>query len=196
VINTLLGKISGFFDKEYLFASFLPSLIFLPLLALTFSLVVGVETVFNWIDSWSALQKTAAAATGSLTVVIFAYVLHALRSDFIRFWSGDSNFPLYLFWGFHQLGKHYQEWRFRCMCEKTRQESPWLSVLLDFYQPAVKKRWQSRRENLPIKERHKLLRILRKLHEGMSPEAVKSGLQPIIDAFDKYSGEDMKDIYR
>jgi hypothetical protein len=194
VINTLLGRISGFFDKEYLFASFLPSLIFLPLIALTFSLVVGIDTVFDWIDAWTAIQKSTASAAASLVVVIFAYILHALRSDFIRFWSGDSSFPFYLLRGFFRLGKCCQERRFNLLRASAREFSPWRDVL-DHFEKEVKKKWQPVKNDLPDETRSELLGILSMLHEGMSPDTVKEQLQPVIEAFDKYSGNDLKDIY-
>jgi hypothetical protein len=94
MIDTLLGKVSALFEKDYLFASLLPVLIFVPAVVVTFAYAIGFERIWAWIDAWTPLEKTVIAAVVSFVVVILAYVVHGMRPAFAHFWSGDS--PLLL----------------------------------------------------------------------------------------------------
>jgi len=194
MINMLLGKIAGFFEKDFLFASFLPALIFLSCVAATLAVVIGGDAIWSWVDSWSAVKKATITAICTLVIVVFAYVLHALRSDFVRFWSGNSNFPLYLLWGFFRLGEFFHRWQFCRMRDRVRRSSPWRGVLADF-EKKVGEFWSKDREQLPDKKRNKLTKKVNRLHEGLAPDDVEERLEAVVDAYRGYSGEDLKDIY-
>src|SRR5215467_14907055 len=97
-LDTLLGKIAGFFEKDFLFASLLPSLIFVPAMLITLAYVVDIDTVVTWLSNWSLVKKTGFGFVGIVALIVFAYVLSALRATLLRLWSGTSKNPL--LWGF------------------------------------------------------------------------------------------------
>jgi hypothetical protein len=130
MFDTLLSKIAGFFEKDFLFASFLPALIFIAALVISLARVLSIEAVWAWVDTWTAMQKAAAAAAGVLFVVVVAYVLQALRTSFTRGWTGNSN--SWLLWGFINLGVLFQKWRYRRRLAASRKLSPWQAVLDNF----------------------------------------------------------------
>src|SRR5438045_5415421 len=111
MLDTLLGKIAGFFEKDFLFASFLPALIFISALVVTVAGVVSIEAIWAWVDAWTAMQKASAAAAGILFIVVVAYILQALRSSFTRGWTGNSQSKS--LWGFKNLGLLIQQLRYQ-----------------------------------------------------------------------------------
>jgi hypothetical protein len=193
MIDTLLGKVAGLFEKDFLFASFLPALIFLPCLAATFALAVGIEGVWAWVDNWTALEKGVILAVSAFAVVIFAYVLNALRTSFAHFWSGESNFPLYLPWPLLRLGEKYQQWRFRRMRDRRFNFSKWNEVRTFFEQNAP---YDKTKPHLPRLVKWELTLRVKLLYQGMGPEKVKEKLKPVTAAWGKYSGEDLTGLFR
>jgi hypothetical protein len=122
MIDTLLGKVSGFFEKDFLFASLLPVLIFLPAVAVTFAYAVGFEGIWAWIDAWTPLEKSVIVAVASVGAVIFAYVVQGMRPAFAHFWSGDS--PLLLA-GLGLIAEMIQEREYRRRRDKTEPTTDW-----------------------------------------------------------------------
>jgi hypothetical protein len=90
MIEALLGKIVGVLEKDFLFASFLPSLIFCSGVLWTLSAVIGFDTVALWVDAWTPSQKTLAVCVGTASMIVLAYLTYSMRSEALRFWSGES----------------------------------------------------------------------------------------------------------
>jgi hypothetical protein len=190
MIESLIGKIAGFFEKDFLFASFLPALIFLFGLAVTFAVAIGLDGVLTYIASWTALESAIIVSVSGFGVVVFAYVLNALRASIAHFWSGNSNF---LLWPLLRLGESYRRWQFRRLREREFDFSEWGEVHKFFVQYA---RYDASKPPLPKRVRWELWVQVRRLHPGMGPEMVKQKLRHIITAWGHYSGEDLKDLYR
>lgn len=195
MIDTLLGKVAGLLEKDFLFSSFLPALIFLPALAVSFAVAVGVRGVWAWVASWSTLEKAVILAASGLAVVIFAYVVSALRTSFARFWSGNSNFPLYLTWPFLRLGESYQRWRFDRLRERGFHFSEWDKVRKSFESKVDS--WYGESKPLPPR----LLRWWLKLRVAMlymelGPERVRYRLDSLVVYWRSYSGEGLGGVYR
>jgi hypothetical protein len=194
MIDTLLGKVAGFLEKDFLFASFLPALIFLPILVLTFAIAVGIRGVWAWIESWSALEKGVIIAVSAFAVVIFAYVISSLRSSFAHFWSGHSNFPLYLTWPFLRLGERYQRWRYTRLRERSRfGRSEWDAALKFFEQKAT---YDKTKRSLPIIVKWYLLLRVVLLYKEAGTETVKERLSSLAGYWQQYSGEDLTAVFR
>jgi hypothetical protein len=196
VINTLLGKIAGFFEKDFLFASFLPALLFGCALFLTLAAVVGTSSTVAFYESSSGWQHAGAAAALGLLVVVFAYVLSALRPAIVRLWSGTETFPFYLTWGFSRLGEEWQSRCFLSLQAAARPTTKWSSLITEF-EAAVRGKWQdaSLKRLDPTTESELLCIAQRPLH-AMSPEAIREHLGPILIAYQSYSGEDLRPIFR
>jgi hypothetical protein len=191
MIDTLLGKVAGFFEKDFLFASFLPALIFLPLLLATFAAVLGAEALqaaWAWVDAWTGVQKIVLTASAALVIVIFAYLLQAMRGASASFWSGTTPW----LWGFWRFGKEFHRYQFRKLLAKTERLSSWEEVF-NFFMGEVRKRW--RPEELPNDKRLEFLRLVSSFDSDMKSDEVKVELDQIIRAYETYAGDDLKDIY-
>lgn len=210
MIDTLLSKIAGFFEKDFLFASFLPALIFITAQVITVAGVISIEAVWEWVDSWTAMQKASAAVTSTLLVVVVAYVLQALRTSFTRGWTGNSR-SIWL-WGIQNLGVLYQKRRFRRRQAASRKQSPWQAVLDDFNKQLIPV-WSDvlkgappkdpkappdptkERDPLPEVQRTSLTSLVESLRVTMEQAAIKDQLRTFVDAYKFYSGDDLGDIY-
>lgn len=196
MINALIGKITGILDKDFLFASFLPALIFLLCLATTFASMVGLDAVWIFIESWSIVQKATIITTTTLGIVVFAYILNAFRAFFAQCWSGNANFPPYLSWGWFRLAEARHKRRFHRMREQTQRHSSDWSKELDFFQEEVRKQWDAQK---PLPDEDVLQQLIIQvncLHEDMSPTTVRERLHGVIEAFQYYSGEGLSELFR
>jgi hypothetical protein len=199
MLDTLLGKIAGLFEKDFLFASFLPALIFITALVVTVAGVVSIEAIWAWVDAWTATQKASAAVASTLFTVVVAYILQALRTSFTRGWTGNSH-SMWL-WGFNNLGVLFQKWRYRRRRKASWKLSPWQKVL-DAFDEDLRPFWSNAlnpaangREPLPASNKPALEQRVDLLRVGMTEAAVKEQLKEIINAYKIYSGDDLADIY-
>jgi hypothetical protein len=192
MISQLLGKISGFFDKDFLFASFLPALLLIGSLAVTVVLVAGPVAVWEEFTSGSIGKDATVLAASGLFVVVLAYILNALRPVFLSFWSGDLRwFP---FWGFLMLARKLQRKRFLRMRRRAQRDSPWGRILADF-ESRVREEWQRRDNVLSSRTRVRFQERASGFNDAMAPESVERQLNTIASAFRLYSGEDLSDSF-
>jgi hypothetical protein len=192
MIDTLLGKVAGLFEKDFLFASFLPCLIFMSCTVATLTAVIGVDGVCEWMEAWNAVQKSAATLFATLVIVIFAYVLHAMRPALTKFWSGRAD--LVVLWGFRKLGELIEAYRYRLMEERSKRFSPWQDVL-DQFTSDVEKVWDANRPEPSPNNIKDLLKLANGLQEGMGAAVVKERVGEVVKAFSLYSGEKLSVIY-
>lgn len=200
MINTLLSKITGFFEKDFLFASFLPALIFVTALVVTLAGVISIEAIWVWVETWTTMQKATAAVAATFFVVVVAYVLQALRPSFTRGWMGDSQ-SLFL-WGFQNLGVVIQKRRYERRREYSWRLSMWQNVL-DTFDVDLRAVWSNAinpapngRDHLPPPQKLELQRRVESLHASMTVAQIREQLNEIIAAHRVYAGNDLGDIYR
>lgn len=199
MFDTLLSKIAGFFEKDFLFASFLPALIFISALVISLAGVISVEAVWAWVDTWTGMQKASAAVAGILFVIVIAYVLQALRTSFTRGWTGNSR--SILLWGFTHLGVLFQKWRYRRRRAKSQRASKWKEVLDNFNQQVIPvwsrdlKPLPNGRDRLPEAQKLGLKQRVDSLRAGMAETAIKEQLDEVVQAYTAYSGDDLVEIY-
>jgi hypothetical protein len=207
MLGTLLDKIAGVFERDFLFASFLPALIFLASLLATFVLALGIEGVWGWVESWTTLQQGMITAVGAVGIVVYAYVLHAVRTEMVRFWSGTSNFPFYFCWGWLRVGEVWQRRRYRRLRDRVRgltfPSVSWNDVRIDF-EDQVWARLQALSSPpatpaapVPLRwfRRWPLVLRVKLLHDGMTAEVVKRRLRPVIEAYERYLEDDLTRLY-
>jgi hypothetical protein len=200
MLDTLLGKIAGFFEKDFLFASFLPALIFISSVVATLAGVVGIEAIWAWIDSWTAMQKAAAGVAATLFVTVIGYVLQALRTSFTRGWTGNTRSRW--LWGFRRLGELIQRSRYRRLRSASRKFSPWQQVL-DVFDNDLRLVWSNAarpapdgRDPLPPARKVDLQQRVDAIRVGMTDRAVQQQLTEFIADYKVYSGDDLQDIYK
>jgi hypothetical protein len=194
MIDTLIGKIAGLFEKDFLFASFLPSLIFLSVMVATFAFAVGIEGVWAWINSWSASDQAVILAVSGFAVVMFAYVMQAMRSFFAHLWSGDVRFPLApLLW----LGEKWQRRRYEIRRDRKSDFTDWNEVRLFFEAEVLKALQQPNLPSaaLPGAERQELVRLVTLLDQTAGADKIKNQLRNVIDAYEQYAQQDLHGIY-
>lgn len=193
MISDLLGKVAGLFEKDFLFASFIPTLVFLVSVVLTFSAAVGFGPAWDALRSTSVLENATIVSAIGLAVVVFAYILHALRPSLIRFWSGESHFVL--FWGTMRLSQAFQKRRFRRMRARSQRTSTWIDLLLTF-EASVRKSWNRDNPKPPVKEITSLSRRVRKFDDSLPADEVRLCLDDIVKAYEKYSGDDLSEVFQ
>jgi hypothetical protein len=88
MVQALFGEIKGFLDKDFLFASFVPVLVFLASISATFAGVVGFDGSLGWIETFTVAQSTALVGVTFLGTVVFAYIVNSLRMVFLKLWTG------------------------------------------------------------------------------------------------------------
>ena len=193
MIDTLLGRVSGLFEKDFLFASLLPALIFLPAIAATFAYAIGFEGIWAWVGAWTALDKTVIVGVCSFAVVIFAYVLQAMRPAFAHFWSGDS--PLLLA-GLGPIAEIWQQCRYSRQRNKTSPSKVWSELrkelekkVLDILQNTT----PLPSEKLEPKRQRQWMRALVGL--SSKPERATTTVQGFIEVYKRYDQKDLSDLY-
>jgi len=88
MIQALFGEIKGLLDKDYLFASLLPTIVFIACLVATLGGVVGIEGSLAWVDSWTQTKKIVVTIVAFTGTIVFAYIVSGLRVAIFRVWSG------------------------------------------------------------------------------------------------------------
>jgi len=192
MINSLLTKITTFLDKDYLFASFLPALIFNALLSGTLVLVVGLSETFAWLAGVSASLKATLVVCWSIEIVVFGYVLNGLRGAILGFWAGTTR--SWWTWGFRHLGEELQRRRFLRLRGQAAGLSPWREVFAKF-SDAVETRYDVGRCRISLPEKSRWLLRAEMATADRTPEAVTLELQPIVQLYGKYLGDDLGDVY-
>lgn len=191
MINSLVEKIANFFEKGFLFASFLPALLFSSAIAVTLAIVLGLDAATQWIAQLTDVQKVVGAFDVTLALIIFSYLIHALRPALLQFWSGTADSAL--LWSFWKLGQFLERRRFLRLRVRTERKSPWLDVL-DWFRGQLA--YDGGRPPLTDERKNKLLRAIRALDETLGPEVVKRRLQPLIDAYAQFSSDGlMMEVY-
>jgi hypothetical protein len=195
VLNTLLGKITGFFDKDFLFASFLPALLFAACIGVPLVAAVGIRSTWSWVGSWSNLQKGTVGTGTTVALVVFAYVLQGLRTFFSHSWSGRTNFPP--LWLFMHFGKWVERRRFDRFRERSQRLSPWEGVFEDFRQAAANVYGGGRPDgDAPEALRRRLLRRVGRLRAGMGPRIVRWQVQEFLAEYGRYNSDSLGCVYR
>ena len=95
MIKALLDKVGNVLEKEFLFGSFLPALVFLTAISATFATVIGFQATFAWLGQLDEMEKVIAPIAAGVIVVVIAYVLSGVRPLILQVWSGNvSLLPL------------------------------------------------------------------------------------------------------
>ena len=195
MINTILGNIASVVEKEFLFASFLPTLLFIGALAATGGSVLGMHAALSVIENMSATRLAWTSSAAVIVLVVIAYVLSALRVWMTHFWSGDGSW-LYqaLFGGLVMVGESWQRRRFRTWRRKADLRRDWTATLQTF-EDRVRPLWSNRNP----KPRWYAIAVLnwriRRVHRWLSPEFATRRLEVIADTFSRYTGDTLQEQY-
>lgn len=90
MIKALLDKVGGLLEKEFLFGSFLPALVFAAACVATVAGILGFEASLMWIAQRGPVDKAVYPVVAAVAIIVFAYVLSGLRPLVLRCWSGEA----------------------------------------------------------------------------------------------------------
>jgi hypothetical protein len=191
MINTLLTRIAGLLEREFLFASFLPGLLFATALGATMLAVVGGESGWAGLASYTTLQKGVFTVVGGMAVILFSYVLHILRSAFLDFWSGRI---AALRWGLVRAAEQVRRGRYERLAARARAVPRWRSRF-DAWTTQVAVVWNKDWPTLPAAEKAGLMELANSLKPGQDDAEVANVLDSVLAAYTQYSGEDLADVF-
>lgn len=187
MVKALLGKIENVFKPDFLFASFLPTLLFVVSLAVLIGEVIGYESIVAYAEGWSSnafgLSLAASLAVG---VVILAYVFYGLRSWFLKLWAGQIEGALA--W-FCYPGQYFFKHRFHAQRANCNRQPQWDSIWRGYQQRAYvecERYDPSKSEDFPWKERDYLLQLVGDIDDTTSKPELDKIFMKILEANRKY----------
>jgi hypothetical protein len=195
MIDSLLSKITGLWDKNFLFGSFLPALIFAVCISTTFAYVLGFAPVWSWVDTLTTYQRTTYLSFATLALIVVAYVLNALRVNFRRFWCGQSSFPPLLSWSVRILLEDWSRRKFRKMSRHLVSLSPWKTVLGNF-EASVLSRFKD--AGLPVADGATLRDLIRRtdgLRRQYGPSNFQGTLELVAKQYEKFEGNSLSEVF-
>ena len=187
MINTILGTIASVVEKDFLFAAFLPAIIFLTAVAGTFGMVIGAEPLLAVIESTSAARLLWASTATVIGLIVMAYVLRAMVGHFTRAWSGDTALLRTVLWGWSEIGKEFQRRRYERLRRESTQVSRWSDVLHHFESQA-RIYWAVRPQNPSWWRRFLFGFRIYRLHPQMSKEIAIERVTTLARMFDDVNG--------
>lgn len=193
MINTLLNKIANVLEKDFLFASFLPALIFVAAVIGTFMGVVGFDAPWFWVASWNASQKAVASAAAAVSLVVFSYVLSGLRPSIGNLWSGSSQHFAFLLPSL--VGTAIERRRFRSLHIKASRTGVWITKRDNLLQ-RLRAGWKGdTAPKIPEQEKESLKKRILELTRTEKPAAVDAKLDAIATDLTSYDGESVSGCY-
>src|SRR3954471_4328957 len=90
MLKTIVDKIGNVIETPFLYGSFLPVLIFVSAVIGTFATVLGYEACLNWAGKRTPAEAALYPVATAVVLIVFAYLLNALRPLILGFWTGQS----------------------------------------------------------------------------------------------------------
>ena len=198
MLQTLFGEIKNFLDKDFLFASLIPSLVFLACIAATLGSVVGFEGSLGWIDTLTPAQSTMLVVGSFLSTVVFAYIINSLRMVFLKLWAGAITGP---FTPFLLLGQRWNQAKYNEEAEFAYRVPEWKAIIEQF-DDDMRQRYKepSTDNSIPNLELGALRSKIRKAGLGSTMknlDAVTFLKNTVLPVFDQFGWSDsLNDIYQ
>lgn len=193
MIQVLLEKIGGILEKEFLFGSFLPALLFVAAVVLTGAGVLGFEASLSWAAQRGPLDKVLLPAAIAIAIIVFAYALSAIRPLMLRVWSGQAT-P-FVMRPLVEVARGFARrdyLRRRADAAATNRWAP----LPEWFANEADSHWSA--SAVPAtKAQVEAIRAAVALVPDADVETVKKQLQThFLDALAKYSGESLSEVYQ
>ncbi|HEY2091308.1 MAG TPA: hypothetical protein VGJ81_05435 [Thermoanaerobaculia bacterium] len=193
MIKTLLDKIGTLLEAEFLFGSFLPSLVFAMALVVTGTWVIGAEATLSWVAQRTPLDRTMFSFGAAVAVVVFAYVLSGARPLLIRIWSGEAD--VLLLRPFQNVLRALQRRNFVTRRSEAKAENRW-NGLSAWLRTEALQLWGNGAATAPKAEIAAALNAIRHLHPAQSVEAVKTVVtNEFLGRLKHYTGKSLEPVY-
>jgi hypothetical protein len=194
MINTILGSIASIVEKNFLFAFFLPVLLFAFAVAAAVVVSIGPDSAVAAVENLSAARWAWTSALGVIVLIVAAYVLSALREWMTQFWAGDAELLRFPLWGWLELGRSIQRSNYLRLRAKSTKQSGWSDVLRQ-YEDRVGAVWHAGGKQPWFLDKW-LLRIrIGLLHPQMSIAVVRKRLVAISATYQRFDGQALTDEY-
>jgi len=197
MIKALFAQIEGVLQKEFLFAAFLPTLVFSSVCFATFALMVGFSPMLIWAQGQSTAEQVVIPAVASLAIVVAAYVLSGIRPFLWRLWSGQVS--LFILAPFLRIGESWTRVRRQRLVAESNQPHQWAEMPDWFRGQCAKPVWDvsGARPIATAQQIYVATSVLRRLDPSMGVQTVKERLDRSFIALVKgYDCKSLKNLYR
>jgi hypothetical protein len=145
------------------------------------------------VETLTLNERTAYLAFGTFFLIVFAYVLNALRLTFRWFWCG--NFPLK---SLQVLLEGWSRFHYRSLSSRAAAQSPWKDVLLKFEKRLVAKYCKRDANHPPIDDEklQALIKQIKSWRRWMGADRITSALRDVVDSYDEYEGNSLAEAFR
>lgn len=198
MLQALFSDIRGFLDKDFLFASLIPALVFLTSITATFVDVLGFDGILGWIDSLTPSQSTVLAGGSALGIIVFAYIVNSLRVIFLKVWAGAIKGP---FTPLLSLCKHWNQTKYDEEAKSAYQIPQWRAITQQFDNDLRERYKAPTTDNsIPNIELETLEKTIRAAGVGSTMKADDTAVfirNTILPAYNKFGWNDrLNDIYQ
>jgi len=195
VIDAILSRVTGFFEKDFLFASFLPALLFVLAIGGTVLAVAGVPPSLAGMDAWSASRLSLALFAAFCGVTVLAYVLVALRPAMLSLWSGTSPLlravPRVMWWAAARRRSS-----FRDLTAASLAEPVWGAALGDFPTQALRDWPRPANAQAPTAAQLRILDAATlSARAAQTPVAFFAAAQPFLNQLKLSGGDALESVY-
>jgi hypothetical protein len=194
MIKALLDRVGGFLEKEFLFGSFLPALIFVAACTVTVAGILGFEACLTWMAQRGPVDKAAYPVVAAVAIVVFAYMLSGIRPLVLRCWSGEA-LPLHPT-PIGNVLKCFARRRFLRQRQESLEENRW-SDIEDWLKREAMPRWTKGMTAATAND----LKAIRDALSTISPTDDRKQVEAAVTAnfFDRmttFSGDSLSNIYQ
>jgi hypothetical protein len=196
MINTLLTKVGDLLEKDFLFASLLPALLFLTAIGWTLFAVLGFDTGWAFIAQLSVTQLAVLATVGTIGLLVLSYVLNALRTPYAKFWAGIPG-PFNILGLFHEYGKSYYWREYQNLKREAEKPSFWGDARDDF-ETQLRRLWNP---TIPTPAPDSEVNSLIRYFDGIRPLQISElgtrqiVFNPIYAAYKKYDSDSLQPVF-
>lgn len=194
MIKSLITEITSVLQKEYLFAAFLPTLLFLAAIFATFASVVGFLPMLQWASEQTTPQKAMLPVMVAVTVAVLAYVLTGLRSFLLELWTGEVSF--YVFAPLLRIGEAFARANRQRLVERATGVTTWADQPAWFRSECLGACWRLHGKPPAANDVKRATELAESLHDAMGVTAVQAAIRkdflPLVTA---YNATDLLSAY-
>ncbi|MBA5869126.1 MAG: hypothetical protein GDA68_03835 [Nitrospira sp. CR2.1] len=145
MLQALFGEVKGLFDKDFLFASLIPTLVFLVSITATLAGMIGFEGSLGWVDGLNVAQSTTLTGVAFLSTVVIAYIFNSLRVLFLKVWTGTTLNQILFFL---RLSQRLNEARYDAEDKAASRTPAWRGIIDQFDSTLRQHYWAPNAGNL------------------------------------------------
>jgi hypothetical protein len=193
-ITEVVGqRLGGLLEKQFLFASLIPTALFFAASVVTFAAGVGLAGTLTWLEGLSALSGTMLLIAIGITLIVLSYVLASLRPTISALWSG-----IYRGWPPPPFRAHLsrsQDRRYRDLSERAEKLIPSVQIKSALIK-RVHATWKPELPPASEAEVQKLQGLGQRLLERRSVEEGRSEIEEIESLYHRYAPKSLEPAWK